>query len=105
MDSKTLNLDPDPKFWGPDPGLCYQFWKKNLNIILQKKHNFLKHNFFKIIRKYWYWKKILESPVSEWWIYLCIQSYTFCLYFNLYLNVWIQIRIPNTDPQRSWIRI
>ena len=36
MDPNTLNLDPDPEFWpnvDPDPGLGYQFWKKNLKII------------------------------------------------------------------------
>ena len=33
MDTNTLNLDLDPGFWpnlDPDPGLCYQFWKKKL---------------------------------------------------------------------------
>ena len=51
MDPNTLNLDTDPGFWpnidpdadpGPDPdqGLCYQFQKKKLNLILEN-NNFL----------------------------------------------------------------
>ena len=39
VDPNTLNLDPDPGFWpnlDTDPGLYYQFWKKKLNIILEK---------------------------------------------------------------------
>ena len=41
MDPNTLNLDPDPntEFWpnlNPDPGLCYQFWAKNVIISLKK---------------------------------------------------------------------
>ena len=38
-----------------------------------------------------------------------LKSYIFCLYFNLYLHVWIRIRIRNTDadpdPGSSCIRI
>ena len=40
----------------PDPGLCYQFWKKTLKIIFEKK-NFLWEkvpvNFIKTVRKKW----------------------------------------------------
>ena len=44
VDPNTLNLDPnpDPGFWlnlYPDPGLpvCYPFWKKEIEIILEEK--------------------------------------------------------------------
>ena len=42
---------------------------------------------------------------------LGLQSYTFCLYFILFLPLWIRIRFRNTDPQSLlstdpfWIRI
>ena len=47
------------------------------------------------------------SQLSLLIVNLCLKSYTFCLYFILYLHVWIRIRIKNTDPypQSSWIRI
>ena len=45
----------------------------------------------------------LFSQLSLWTVNLCPKSYTFCLYFILYLHVWIQIhKAPeygsNTDP-------
>ena len=47
------------------------------------------------------------SLLFLWIVNLCVNSYNFCLYFILYLHVWIQICIQNTDPdpQRSWLWI
>ena len=43
---KILNLDPDQGFWvNLDPGLCYQFGKKKLKIILEKKNFLTKKDF------------------------------------------------------------
>ena len=52
-------------------------------------------------------KKFLVSWVTELLPISYLKSYTFCLYFNLFLHVWIRIRNLNTDqdPQSSWIRI
>ena len=46
------------------------------------------------------------SQLSLWIVNLCLKSYPFPLYFILYLQVWIRIRIQNMDPdpQSSWIR-
>ena len=42
--------------------------------------------------------KEIFSQLSLWIVNLYLKSYIFCLHFNLYLHVWIRIRIPNTDP-------
>ena len=51
--------------------------------------------------------KEIFSQLSHWILKKFLQSYTFCLYFILFLHVWIRIRILDTDPdqQSSWIRI
>ena len=47
--------------------------------------------------------------MSLWIVNLYLQSYTFLplFYPTVYLRVWIQIRIPNTDPdpESPWIQI
>ena len=52
--------------------------------------------------------KEIISHLSLWIVNLYLKSYTFCLYFILYLHVWIRIRIhkapeygsnPNPNPQ------
>ena len=51
------------------------------------------------------------SQLSLIMMKLCLQSYTFCFYFILFLPLWIRIRFWNTDPQSllrtdpCWIRI
>ena len=48
VEPNTLNLDPDPGFWhNLDPGLCFQFRKKKLKIILKKDNFLYKSKFFK----------------------------------------------------------
>ena len=51
--------------------------------------------------------EIFFGKLSVWGtgMILCLKFYTFCLYFILYLHVWIRIRNKNPDPQSSWIRI
>ena len=63
-------LDPGPEFWsnldsGPDPGLCYQFWKKNKKIILER-NNFLTEIFGQL--RLW-----MVNLIN-----LCLKSYIFC---------------------------
>ena len=49
--------------------------------------------------------------VSLWILNLCLKCYTFCLYFILYLNVWIRIHKAseygsNTDPDpQPWFEL
>ena len=91
----TLNLDPDP-------GLCYQFWKKKKLKIILEKNNFLKKRyiFFKSYNNKMSPKEMLVSWVSESWIYRYIlnKSYTFCLYFIL-LYTGIYIVYPDPYPE------
>ena len=93
-------LDPDPEFWpnwDPDPGLCYQFWKKTLNFFIEKT-NLIFLN--KIIRKYCHvtWRNV--SWVSELWIYFLNPIlYASILWF--YPSIFTCV---DTDPQSTWIR-
>ena len=71
VDPNTLNLDPAPEFWPnlePCPG-------PDPDPGLNYQYN--------------------NSVESLNWEFL---SKIFCLHFILYLQVWILIRIPNTDP-------
>ena len=78
-------FDPDPEFWSnldtePDPGLCYQFWKKKEKIIKKRRHR----------KKFFLWVESLNGEFTS-------QSYTFCLIFILYnLPVWIQLESGST---------
>ena len=51
--------------------------------------------------------KEIFSQLSHWIVILCLKSHTFCLYFILFLHVWIRIFISymDPDPQSSWIWI
>ena len=91
VDPNTLNLDPDPGFWpnlDPDPGLFNQFWKKKLQISLEK-HNFLSKKFiFKNYKNKCHVKKFWLSWVSELWIYILIlKSFVYILCFILYFHL------------------
>ena len=41
-------------------------------------------------------KNFFINQFCLWIVNLCLKSYTFGLYFILYLHVWIRIRIRNT---------
>ena len=87
VDPNTLNLYPDPGFWpnlNPDPGSSW--------IRIQYGSGFGSTT-------------MLNTFFVSLIVNLYLKSYLFCLHFNLYLHVWIRIRIKNTDPGSSWIRI
>ena len=84
-------------------GLCYTFWKQ---IILERSNFIWKNIFFN-------YKKMapeeLFSRLSHWIGNLCPNSYTFGLYYILYLHVWMWThkaseKGSNTDPdpQHWW---
>ena len=53
--------------------------------------------FFKIDKKIMSPEEILFNWVSKLWIYVLNLTYTFCLYFFLYLHMWI-LKLLNTHP-------
>ena len=79
---------------------------RSLQTLLEKKYFLNKSIFFKN-------KMSLNEIVSQlshwtqWIVNLYLKSHTSCLFFILFLHVWIRICILNTDPypQSSWIRI
>ena len=77
MDTNTLNLDPDP-------GLCHQFWKNKLKIILEKKFTFKKSIFLTTIRKKFHLKQIFIQ-MSLWIVNLLNRSpcYSSFSYVNM----------------------
>ena len=83
-----------------DPGLYYQFWKKNLKISLEK-NNFLKKSIF--FQNYNEQNVTFTNFNSVESLNCEFTSETFCLHFIQYLHVWIR----DTDPdlESSWIRI
>ena len=103
------------KFYGAGLNLLARFWWN------YKYRYYLFPCIFVLLSVLWiqiHWicllKSILKklkhkiSPkchLSLWIVNLYLKSYTFYLHFILYLHVWIRIRIWNTDPESSWIRI
>ena len=97
------------QFWsgsGSKVILYNQFWKKKIKIILE--NNFLWNKYIFLNNE----NKLSPKDIS--WVseLLIVKSSIFCLHFNLYLHVWIRIRIPNPDPYFEyvsgsvfWIRI
>ena len=73
---------------------------------MRKTIFFLKRMFFKTYKNKMSHTEIL-TQLSLWIVNLYLKSCIFCLHFNLYLHVWIWIRIRtgNTDPESSWIQI
>ena len=83
VDPDAENLDPVPGLWptlGPDPGFLKEKIKKNLKTFLTKVC-FLR----------------TKCHVKKLWSHYIVNSYlkSFSI---LFLNVWIRIRILNTDP-------
>ena len=80
FDPNTFNFDHDrdPEFWSnldPDPGLCFQFWKKKKEKLIYRETIFLKNTFFKTLRLEELW-----SQLSLWMMNLCLETSTFSLH-------------------------
>ena len=82
-----------------------------LSILKEKIKNNFREKLFFLTKSYILRTKMspleIFSQLSHWIVNLYLKSHTFCLYFILFIHVWIRIRIPNKDPdpQSSWIRI
>ena len=99
VDPNTLNLDPDPGL-----PVYNQFWKKKFKIILGN-NNLLWNKYIFLNCKNKLSPKEIFNHLGLWIVGWYLKSYIFCLHFNIYLHVWIRIRIQeapeygsNTDP-------
>ena len=84
-----IPIGPDPGFWSnldPDPGLCYQFWKKWFIKTSFKKGLFLN-------------KKKIIAPEESFFQ----TSNPFCLLFFLFSPVWIWIRVQIGSVFRNFV--
>ena len=91
VDQNTLNFNLDPELWpnlDPYPGPCYQFWKNKKNYFWD--NCFLQKSTFCQNYKKKMSPQEICSQLSLWIVNLCLKSCTFCLYFILYLQVWIR---------------
>ena len=73
-----------------------------LSILKEKIKNNFREKLFCLTKRYILRTKMspleIFSQLSHLIVNLYLKSHTFCLYFILFIHVWIRIRIPNKDP-------